>query len=1117
MISNYIRPQQIIRQNLTEIFNGEENELNAFVFGPKFHLSRYTNDEERAQIPGVEFSENAFTLPYTNVSSSWEIDKDFTKVFAEGLEAELARFLAGDSETVFVKNVNESNKLRLVSETPKSKFILGSDMENAGSGYSTGTGNATTSTGSGSGLTVDIEEVSGGSITRFKLNGDGTGYSAGDVITISGGGTDAEYKLTADDLQGVELRGNSKSSQFFGRDTNIGDLIRVTHNGETRTRSIVGFEKELIQSKFGSNTDKNDELASNNDSNPVTTASAAISNNVAVAGFPMTVVDADSWNGLVEGARFGSEYGEKYILTITNKPTDSAPGNVRIRSNSNLFSANNVPIEWNSAGAYYEVRDRSGELNVQNVIQPLDVEINAPGHGLSVGDRVTVTDMPSVPDLDGKTFFVSNVAGDDFRLENTSAVTITGYSSAEGTVGKAGQLGGLVVRITPSSGTDGPTENSQFSFVVKGEYSRLEMSGSDQDLSINGVYNGPSNTTYAITVIEGSTGYDGFNGAKVRVSDLNGIDGIQDYTISNSSFALGSFGLSFKFEDSGTTVPQEGLRAGDVYTVSVVAEATTGDESIAVLNGSVVDTTTWTLEEAGLTELDNVQFRISFSGEITPKRNNAPVLAWTAGDALSGISIESGLSLFVEERNVGSQWVPFRDDADSSNKVFDHYRAFISLDQNSPIEKINSRESIIEYAGKIDPDNTLSFGLYAAWEGSQNSVVYGLGLNENSLDGYKSILRRVENVDNVYAFCPLTFDEDVINLVKDHVNEFSNNDNQLWRRAYVATQSPGSFKVLDKDTDGTVSTAVIAPINGENIRVTAENADFAEANIKPGDLFRINFTSDVWGDLDFEEYKVKTVVGEKEIILQNGPTNAITAPTKFEIWKPDNGETQSDFVAAKSKELADRRVANIWVDNPIAVIDGEDVELPSYYVAAEVAGLRSALTPQQGLTFTEIQIFDKAPLMFTKYGKNQLNNVASNGTFIITQEKVGGTPFIRHQLTTQTDKGILFYEDSVGANFDSISFKFKDLFDKFIGKRNNTTGTLQEMRRDFRAKLFELTRTTLNNRQLGPQILEIDRESLSIERDPVFADRVNAKVRVSLPTPLNNAFIEITATTNTQL
>lgn len=73
-----------------------------------------------------------------------------------------------------------------------------------GTGYSDATGVATTASGSGIGLTVDITQT-GGVIDTVTINAPGSGYTVGEVITITGGNGDATIEVLTVDAGGEIL------------------------------------------------------------------------------------------------------------------------------------------------------------------------------------------------------------------------------------------------------------------------------------------------------------------------------------------------------------------------------------------------------------------------------------------------------------------------------------------------------------------------------------------------------------------------------------------------------------------------------------------------------------------------------------------------------------------------------------------------------------------------------------------------------------------------------------------------------------------------------------------------------------------------------------------------
>jgi hypothetical protein len=83
-----------------------------------------------------------------------------------------------------------------------------SSLTNAGTGYSIASGAATTvAPAGGTGLNVNILAVDAGVITSFEVNAVGSGYSVGDVVTISGGGGNATFTITNVDIPETKERG----------------------------------------------------------------------------------------------------------------------------------------------------------------------------------------------------------------------------------------------------------------------------------------------------------------------------------------------------------------------------------------------------------------------------------------------------------------------------------------------------------------------------------------------------------------------------------------------------------------------------------------------------------------------------------------------------------------------------------------------------------------------------------------------------------------------------------------------------------------------------------------------------------------------------------------------
>jgi hypothetical protein len=105
-------------------------------------------------------------------------------------------------------------------------------ISNSGTGYASLDGNNVTTTGgSGNGLTLKISSSTGGAVTRATIASRGTGYKAGDIVTISGGDGNAKVKiLSIMKSNGVveieKIEGNTYTGTFsFNAVDEIGNVV----------------------------------------------------------------------------------------------------------------------------------------------------------------------------------------------------------------------------------------------------------------------------------------------------------------------------------------------------------------------------------------------------------------------------------------------------------------------------------------------------------------------------------------------------------------------------------------------------------------------------------------------------------------------------------------------------------------------------------------------------------------------------------------------------------------------------------------------------------------------------------------------------------------------------
>lgn len=420
------------------------------------------------------------------------------------------------------------------------------------------------------------------------------------------------------------------------------------------------------------------------------------------------------------------------------------------------------------------------------------------------------------------------------------------------------------------------------------------------------------------------------------------------------------------------------------------------------------------------------------------------------------------------------------------------FRAVVPAAEDEKYVIVRSESDIINYAGPIDLDNDLAYGASRALSGAQGRQVYMLAVAEETLAGYQAALRKVESTDFTYALVPLTTNVDVHTAFVTHVNAMSREDKKNFRRTYLGVDSPGKYVVLQNATYeyGTY-------MSEAGRLVTISEPGLIAAGVRAG------FIVESGGD----QFTVQARLSDTELILEAGqsmptPTGVLT------IWAPDTPATQVEFLRRRARQYNNRRAAIVWAERGTSFVDGRFQVIPQRFVAAEVAGIRSALPPQAGLTRYEITTISNAPAMYTRYTQDQLDEVAAEGVFIITQDVESGVVFVRHQLTTKTDEGSLYYEDSVGTNVDDLSLGLKDILRKYIGRYNVTPQTLAMIDREV-TEYFEDRTRTLPSNMYGPQIISY--EDLIVRAHETFKDRVEVLVRVEVPLPLNNIDVYLRA------
>jgi hypothetical protein len=329
----------------------------------------------------------------------------------------------------------------------------------------------------------------------------------------------------------------------------------------------------------------------------------------------------------------------------------------------------------------------------------------------------------------------------------------------------------------------------------------------------------------------------------------------------------------------------------------------------------------------------------------------------------------------------------------------------------------------------------------------------------------------------------------------------SNKNKKRWRIAYCATQSPGSYAVIDLTELAGNFTATISSYSGGNRLVTGTFATagdgFIAREVASGDRFILN--SD-------QEYQVESVISDTELVLADGPTSPVSPAAPYKIFKADTAANQAQFVAEESQALGDRRVRNVWIEGATAYYDGQKQVISPKFHAAELAAARASIAPQQGLTRYAVTSSTSAASTYTRYNDDTLNVMAAAGTLVLAEDADQGGVYVRHQLTTGVDGGMLYYEDSVTAVADALSFQFKAIVDSYIGKKNVTSRTVTALKHDLTAVLVAALQSSSTS-DVGALINNYS--GLVVAQNPLLLDRVSVTVDVEVAVPLNGVDVDI--------
>lgn len=776
-----------------------------------------------------------------------------------------------------------------------------------------------------------------------------------------------------------------------------------------------------------------------------------------------------------------------YVTAVEGEPIAASIG-------AATAGAGNEPTQA-AASSFSAASDNSGQMQID--------AISATNYnGLPSGDLV-------------EQYTVTCIVGGAFGTAKLKVTSLSGRDNVA-------EVTPVDSPATTAIGTRGLTatfnQGSGSAFVVGDTWTiNVTQAWDITDALSGGSYVCTSDKTYIVEVTKG--GYWGAT-PQITVTTVDGSDssGPHDVTLpagtttttsttpgpnvmQTAAIAIGHCGVTIQFAGFGVF---GGLVKGDRFLITATA-AKVGAMQTLVLAHNLPS------EILLNDELDHdirPSLYIRKNIEVSKKSQVAGEFNWSQSD--TEFCANAGLDATDDSWKDGSGnlvYLPVIKDALAvgTNQLYVQYRAWLA-DNSTVMGSIADPANLSLIPGALTPDNPLKWALNMALQNNNGQLVYYMSVADPDDDeSWTKPLEVATERGDVHGFVPLTRDQEVLNLVQGHVSAMSNELNNRWRVGWFNVALVETQVQADQTTSS--NAAIILATTEDDpgtsgtqytlLRITSGNFQLVTKGIRPGDVVRFQFGADAWGDVSYKEYIVDAVLTEDSLRLVTGTTTAESTPIKVEIWRNLTRDEQAADIAKRSGAWANRRIRSVFPDK----IKSGSTEMEGYHLCAALAALAGGVAPHQPLTRLQISGFTDVERVTSLFSRAQLDVMAVAGTWIVTQDLAAGTVFTRHAVTTAPYELIDEREESVGRNVDSISYRFFDQYDPYIGIANATPNILDIIEAETRAVIQVLRRASFTEK-LGGQL--IDAEITDLRISPVFADRIIVSLSLQVPVALNN-------------
>jgi hypothetical protein len=607
-----------------------------------------------------------------------------------------------------------------------------------------------------------------------------------------------------------------------------------------------------------------------------------------------------------------------------------------------------------------------------------------------------------------------------------------------------------------------------------------------------GDYTGDQDTTYIVEVIRGGL-WDPDNGeALISVTTTTGNDSSGPTAAPHSTaLPVGTKGVTIQFTRGSST----GLRKGDVYYIDVTAEQEGSMQTLVLADD--VPTEIQDAADLDLKLYIRKNIQVPQGRASTPGTDN-----WDTSD--------TEFSVFSDIDAYDSTWTDNGVEQPllvKGGTAYVEYRAWLST-YVGDVGSVSDPGDIPALVGTIHQDNPLAEGLFRGTllSGGQD-VLFTAVADPSDLDEWSNAIDKVSGRADIYNLVPMTYDRQVHDLCK--AMALAESGKNRFKACFVCPQVDRTKAVVSAETssDGNVVLATIAddPLTSgtqyTRLSVPAGNARFVTNGVRANDVVRFKYLIGLDGEETWTESLVDEVLSESTLRLATGAAVAISVAQRIEVWRNLRGSDLATESAHSVGRYAHRRVCAVANDT---FVEGSET-FPGFFLAATIAGLRSAALQHRPLTRVALSGMDDVGSLIKSLTDVQLDQIGAAGGWIVIRA-LDGSFITRHALTTDMTS-LNTQEEVVRVNVDAISAALRDGLEPYIGRTLVTPQVLINMRSTVEGILLEQTKITASD--LGNALLDYVVKELrqhATEKDHVI---LRVGLTIGYPTNRIDAYLEV--------